>query len=112
MAFRRKRDRWFPDESFYTDQRCSCCGVCCGATDGDPCASLRADGDKYYCDIYENRLGYRKTVSDQTFRCVTIKHIIETTGGYAECIYVRELLRRRAAVGKVLSGADRGAIGL
>jgi hypothetical protein len=87
-----------PDDDLYAEWRCKRCGVCCGATDGDACVHLRRDGDTYYCNTYETRLGYRKSLSGQTFRCVTIRHLIETTGGYAECAYVQELLRRRAAV--------------
>ena len=71
--------------------------VCCGSADGHPCEHLRHDGDKYYCEIYENRLGYHQTTTGQRFRCVTIKHMIETTGGFSECAYVQELLRRRMA---------------
>ena len=71
--------------------------MCCGATDGHPCEHLRHDGEKYYCEIYATRLGQHRTTTGQVFRCVTIRHLIETTGGYAECAYVQELMRRRGA---------------
>jgi len=85
------------DDDLYADWRCKRCGVCCGATDGHPCEHLRHDGEKYFCEIYPRRLGLHKTTTGQIFRCVTIRHLIETTGGYAECAYVQELLRRRIA---------------
>ena len=56
---------------------CTRCGCCCGAFDGDPCEHLFLDSNKkYYCDIYENRFGTRKTVSGKTFQCMPIRDIL------------------------------------
>lgn len=83
------------ENSLYAEWRCKRCGVCCGATDGHPCEHLKSDGDgKYRCEIYENHLGPHKTIDGYSFRCVTIKRIIETVGGYSECAYVQEYMRR------------------
>ena len=57
---------------------CYRCGGCCGAYD-DPCLHLRKnDQGKFYCDIYSERLGVRKTVSGEEFNCVFVKEIINT----------------------------------
>jgi hypothetical protein len=43
---------------------CVQCGICCGANDDDPCEHLEKIGPKkYFCKIYENRLGPQRTVS-------------------------------------------------
>ena len=93
----------FEDE-LYVESRCKQCGRCCGSTDGDPCEHLKRNGASWFCEIYGNRLGPHKTVGGMRFRCVTIKEIIETIGGHAECAYVREYLRR-AAQGQTRTGA-------
>ena len=86
--------------ALYSEVRCTRCGVCCGATDGHPCEHMRTHPDgTTWCDTYENRLGMHRTTTGQTFRCVTIKHLMASTGGYSECAYVKELLRRRGAGG-------------
>jgi len=83
------------DDDLYAEWRCKRCGVCCGATDGHPCEHLRSNGDgKHCCEIYDRRFGQHKTIDGYSFRCVTIKRIIETMGGYSECAYVQEYLRR------------------
>lgn len=100
--------RWFPPEEFYTDDKCTRCGVCCGSTDGHPCEHLRRD-DKglYYCDIYERRLGLRKTVDGHHFLCVPLKTLIENTGGHAGCAYVQEIRRTREEMGQDASDLGR-----
>ncbi len=56
---------------------CLRCGTCCGAYDGDPCTHLKKDGDgRYYCGIYDSRLGLRKTVKGNLFRCVPVEKIL------------------------------------
>ena len=86
------------NDELYAEWRCKRCGICCGSTDGHPCEHLRRDGDnKYFCEIYEKRFGIHRTVDGMPFRCVRIQTIIETLGGYSECAYVKELLRRRSA---------------
>jgi len=57
---------------------CIRCGGCCGSFD-DPCVHLRKDKHKkYYCEIYETRLGLHKTVGGEEFNCVGVKEIIRT----------------------------------
>jgi|TARA_B100000315_G_C14480733_1_gene542775 hypothetical protein len=57
---------------------CIRCGGCCGSFD-DPCLHLRKDRDnRTYCEIYANRLGLRKTVKGEEFKCVPVKQIIYT----------------------------------
>lgn len=92
---------WFPPEAFYTDELCNRCGICCGATDGQPCEHLRANPDKtWYCEIYPTRLGPRRTTDGTYFLCVPIKTLIETHGGYAPCAYVKEIRRIRQEMGQ------------
>ena len=55
---------------------CTRCGGCCGAYD-DPCRHLRKDkSGKYYCPIYDRRLGLQKAVSGEEFNCVPVREII------------------------------------
>ena len=56
------------------EDRCKRCGACCGANDADPCANLSKDNlGKYYCLVYENRLGQQRTISGKAFNCVLIR---------------------------------------
>ena len=88
------------DDALYAEWRCKRCGICCGSNDGHPCEHLRQNGDNFFCEIYETRFGIHRTVDGMPFRCVRIQTIIETLGGYSECAYVQELLRRRGAGNK------------
>lgn len=100
--------KWFPPDEFYTSELCSRCGICCGSTDGHPCEHLVQDsGGKWSCAIYEERLGPHHTVTGHPFICVRIKFVIETTGGYAGCEYVKEILRRRIEMGQDVSDLGR-----
>jgi len=57
---------------------CKRCGICCGSEDGDPCIHLKKDKNgKYYCDIYNNRLGLRKTVKGNYFLCIPIEEALK-----------------------------------
>ncbi len=95
------RDRWFPPAEFYSEEICTRCGICCGATDGQPCEHLRTDAvGAYVCEIYENRLGPHRTVGGQSFECVQIRRVIELTGGYADCAYVKKIIKIREALGQ------------
>ncbi|MCA9401017.1 MAG: hypothetical protein KC713_05285 [Candidatus Omnitrophica bacterium] len=60
------------------EKKCLRCAACCGLFDGDPCLHLKKgeNGEGYFCEIYENRFGLRKTVSGKTFRCVPIRDIL------------------------------------
>lgn len=70
---------------------CRRCGACCGIKDGDPCENLSlAPEGSYYCSIYENRFGIRRTIAGREISCVPIRRIIHKTWmGRAECGYVR-----------------------
>jgi len=62
----------------YFEHVCSHCGECCGSQDGDPCENLRRDSvtGRYFCSVYDTRLGPQKTVSGRFFNCVPIRDII------------------------------------
>ncbi|MCX5687939.1 MAG: hypothetical protein NTV71_04820 [Candidatus Omnitrophica bacterium] len=70
---------------------CKRCGACCGVQDKDPCEHLKAfESNKYFCDIYENRFGLRKTVSGQEITCVPIRNILHKTWwGRSACSYIK-----------------------
>ena len=97
----RTRKRWFPPAEFYTEELCSQCGICCGATDGHPCEHLvtREDGATA-CEIYEMRLGPHRTTDGHHFVCAPIRAIVETSGGYEGCAYVEEIKRIRRQMGQ------------
>lgn len=58
------------------DALCRRCGACCGAYDGDPCVHLeKNEGNKYHCNIYDNRIGMQKTLSGKQFACVPIRDL-------------------------------------
>jgi len=84
-----------PEDEIYREDRCKRCGVCCGAADGHPCEHLRRDGDRYRCEIYGRHLGYHRTVDGLFFRCVSIRELIETSGGHETCAYVQALRAKR-----------------
>ncbi|MFA5096792.1 MAG: hypothetical protein WC478_05585 [Candidatus Omnitrophota bacterium] len=55
---------------------CRRCGACCGALDGDPCEHLKQDGSgKYFCPIYDHRIGMHKTLGGKQFACVPIRDL-------------------------------------
>lgn len=84
-------DRYFQQKKREFEGLCCRCGACCGAYDGDPCEHLKKDPlGKYFCDIYEKRLGMRKTVSGEEFQCVKITEILnEKWPGDENCGYKR-----------------------
>ncbi len=58
---------------------CVRCGACCGAYD-DPCVQLKKDDSgAYFCDIYAQRLGTRRTISGNKFECVPIAEVMRHT---------------------------------
>lgn len=71
---------------------CARCGACCGAEDGDQCVNLEkaADG-KYFCKVYENRLGPQRTISGKSFHCIPIGDVIMNLGARPNCAYRRVL---------------------
>ncbi|MCK4462697.1 MAG: hypothetical protein KAU58_00105 [Candidatus Omnitrophica bacterium] len=72
------------------ENTCNRCGACCGIKDNDPCEHLkRAQDNRYFCDIYENRFGLRKTVSGKEIMCVPIRNMLHKTWwGRTECAYL------------------------
>ena len=55
---------------------CRQCGKCCGL-ETDPCANLKKDeSGRYYCAVYESRLGRQVTVSGRVFTCVEIREVV------------------------------------
>jgi len=71
---------------------CIRCGGCCGAYD-DPCLHLKRDSrNKFYCEIYNERLGIRKTIGGEQFNCVLVKEILHTHWRNDHfCVYKRYL---------------------
>jgi len=73
-----KLNKYLEEKEKDWESICLRCGACCGAYD-DPCEHLKKDNQGlYYCDIYANRLGKRKTVSGDVFWCVPVKEILHT----------------------------------
>ena len=72
------------------EAQCRRCGACCGSQD-DPCAHLEPDGSRYRCAIYETRRGERRTRRGKTFRCVSLRDMIDRDwpGAWA-CAYHRD----------------------
>ena len=106
MVFRSRK--WLPAEEFYTPEKCTRCGVCCGSTDGHPCEHLRREPDgRYACEIYDHRLGVHRTVDGMSFICVPIRVVIERNGGYEACAYVEEIRRIRDTRGEGTSDLGR-----
>ena len=65
-TLKRRQEDW--------ESLCVRCGGCCGAYD-DPCLHLKKDAqDKFYCTIYDQRFGSRKTVKGEQFNCVFVKN--------------------------------------
>ena len=55
---------------------CRRCGACCGSLDGDPCEQLKQDeSGKYFCPVYDHRIGMHKTISGVQFACVPIRYL-------------------------------------
>lgn len=70
--------------------KCSRCGACCGANDKDPCINLeKVQSGKYYCKIYENRIGRQKTISGREFSCIPIRDLTNEYLLSINCVYAR-----------------------
>ena len=67
---------------------CKRCGRCCGVLN-DPCVHLKKDEeDKFFCEIYDHRLGEHKTQSGNTFQCVPVRKILHKDWvGKENCVY-------------------------
>lgn len=110
MPSRAQTNRWFPPPSFYADEKCTRCGVCCGSTDGDPCVHLCEDGEgRFFCEVYSVRFGPRYTLLGHPFHCVVIRKVIEYGGGYDCCAYVQEIRRIREQRGEPTDDLGRMA---
>ena len=83
-----KYDNYLQDKEEDFEAICRRCGECCGADD-DPCLSLvrKRDGT-YFCNNYENRLEYQRTVSGKVFKCVSIRDHIAKGSLKPGCAYV------------------------
>jgi len=70
---------------------CKRCGACCGVLEGDPCEHLkRGLDDRYFCGIYGNRFGLRKTIKGEPVLCVPIRNMLHKTWfGCSQCVYIR-----------------------
>lgn len=67
---------------------CKRCAACCGAGGSDPCADLKTGSDgRYYCNIYDHRVGQRLTVSGSVFTCVPIRDVLIYAPPYPGCGY-------------------------
>lgn len=72
------------------EMRCKRCGACCGATTSDPCLNLAKDASgKYYCRVYDHRIGQQHTVSGKTFTCIPIKDVLTYAQPCPGCGYAR-----------------------
>lgn len=66
---------------------CRRCGACCGALDGDPCEQLNRDeSGKYFCSVYDHRIGMHKTISGVKFACVPIRDLRPNLP-FRSCVY-------------------------
>ena len=66
---------------------CKQCGKCCGL-ETDPCANLKKSvSGRYYCAVYESRLGRQITVSGRVFTCVQIREVVRKGLPNEECGY-------------------------
>lgn len=68
---------------------CKQCGKCCGL-ETDPCINLKKGPlGKYYCAVYDSRLGRQLTVSGRAFTCVEIRELTKFGLPNEECGYGR-----------------------
>lgn len=78
LRLKAEHERW--------ESLCGRCGACCGAFDGDPCEHLKqGDDKKFFCSIYENRFGQKRTIKGNVINCVPIRQILHTRWPGDEC---------------------------
>jgi len=80
------------------EARCTRCGACCGAFDGDPCEHLAKLKSGYYkCRVYKNRFGDHKTIKGDLMECVPIREILHINwpGGHL-CAYKKDISNKRS----------------
>ncbi|MBF0511576.1 MAG: hypothetical protein HQL13_04515 [Candidatus Omnitrophica bacterium] len=64
---------WMVSQNKVWEEKCFCCGSCCGSLE-DPCENLQKGlNGKFYCSVYDKRLGEWRTISGQVLRCVPIR---------------------------------------
>lgn len=77
------------EEFIEYEARCRRCGACCGANDGDPCVHLeKRDDAKYYCNIYDNRIGMQRTLAGKQFACVPLRDLRPNLP-FKDCVYFK-----------------------
>lgn len=83
--------KWKRDTQSHWESLCRRCGACCGLLDNDPCIHLLQEKDgHYFCSIYQNRFGLQQTIGGNTFRCVPIEKILQSSWpGKDRCGYVK-----------------------
>jgi uncharacterized cysteine cluster protein YcgN (CxxCxxCC family) len=80
---------------------CKRCGTCCGAFDGDPCEELRQDSHgKYFCSVYEKRIGMHRTISGKQFACVPIRDLMPNLS-FKGCAYLPKISYSFPLAGRV-----------
>ncbi|MFA5145329.1 MAG: hypothetical protein WC723_04935 [Candidatus Omnitrophota bacterium] len=72
------------------EARCKRCGSCCGAASGDVCTRLsKDDAGRYYCTVYDTRIGQQKTISGVEFSCVPIRYLRDKLP-FKDCAYYKD----------------------
>ncbi|MDD5019696.1 MAG: hypothetical protein PHS61_04665 [Candidatus Omnitrophica bacterium] len=68
---------------------CRLCGGCCGLFEKDPCRELARGADgRYYCRIYEDRFGLRRTIHGNEFLCAPVRKVLSGSwAGSYRCAY-------------------------
>ena len=80
-------NKYLEDKEGEFEAICLKCGACCGALD-DPCYNLvQTEDGKYFCRDYDSRIGLQKTVSGNSFHCVSIREHITTGTLHPGCSY-------------------------
>ncbi|MFA6216469.1 MAG: hypothetical protein WDL87_02300 [Candidatus Omnitrophota bacterium] len=86
QEYARKLEEQFKEH----EQLCRRCGMCCGLSDGDPCAQLADVGaGQYTCKIYDKRFGLQRTVSGKVFHCVPIRENLKFESTFSGCAYYK-----------------------
>jgi len=67
---------------------CKRCGECCGALD-DPCRNLvkNKTNDQWFCKDYKDRYKQQKTISGNSFTCVSIREHMRNGSLRLNCAY-------------------------
>jgi len=84
----------YQDEKFKEyENLCKRCGACCGLFEKDPCIYLKEEKEgRYFCKVYENRLGIQRSISGREFICVPIRNILHKSWpGSFNCAYKKAL---------------------